>query len=233
MSLATFLFLIKSVYAQTGVIEISPSDNLGDGLDLHAVSTLFQESEDLEAFEKALNAENDINNLDLNDDGQVDYIRVLEEITDETHIVVLQAVLGENDFQDVATIEIEKNDDDFNLQVHGNEDLYGPDYYIVPVGGTIHTWPIIVRIYGPNYRPYRSRYYWNVYPRWWRPYRPVKVHIYRRRTIHHRNSKVFVVTKKGRVRSVSRVRYKPVRSNRVVKRTGVKRTPKRPVRKHR
>lgn len=42
---------------------------------------MFQESETLEIFEKKMNEEdNRINNLELNGDDQIDYIRVLDEV---------------------------------------------------------------------------------------------------------------------------------------------------------
>ncbi len=50
----------------------------GDNLDLYAVLTLFQKSKTIEAFEKSLNDEKEgINNLDLNLDKKVDFIKVV------------------------------------------------------------------------------------------------------------------------------------------------------------
>src|SRR5437764_3842058 len=50
----------------------------GDNLDLYAVLDLFQKSKTIEAFEKSLNDEkNRINNLDLNLDKKVDFIKVV------------------------------------------------------------------------------------------------------------------------------------------------------------
>lgn len=201
-------------FAQEDVTVVSQTSEAAEGLDLQAVSELFKDSEDLESFEKALNdSETGINNLDLDENGEVDFIRVVEEMADETHVIILQVPLGEDEFQDVATIEVEKTgDESYNMQVHGNEDLYGPDYYVASTVVRIHTWSIIARIYGPRYRPYRSRYYWGYYPRWWRPYRPVKVHVYRTRTGKYRTRPTFVVTRKGRVRTVHKVKYKPRKS---------------------
>jgi len=49
----------------------------GDNLDLYAVLDLFQKSKTIEDFEKSLNLESTgINNLDLNLDGKVDFIKV-------------------------------------------------------------------------------------------------------------------------------------------------------------
>ena len=50
----------------------------GDNLDLYAVLTLFQKSKTIEAFEKSLNDEKTgINNLDLDLDKKVDFIKVV------------------------------------------------------------------------------------------------------------------------------------------------------------
>src|SRR5205809_5689148 len=50
----------------------------GDNLDLYAVLTLFQKSKTIEGFEKSLNDEQTkINNLDLDLDKKVDFIKVV------------------------------------------------------------------------------------------------------------------------------------------------------------
>ena len=217
------------VFAQDETV-VTPVSEAAEGLDLQAVGELFKESEDLESFEKALNdPETGVNNLDLDENGEVDYIRVVEETADDVHVIVLQVPLGEDEFQDVATIEIEKaGDEEYDMQVRGNEDLYGADYYVAPTVVHVRTWPIIARIYRPAYRPYRSPYSWGVYPRWWRPYRPVGVRVYRTRVVKFRPKPVFVVTRTPRVRRVHVVKYKPRRSVRV-KRVIVKPGPKRVV----
>ncbi len=211
-------------FAQEDVTIVAPTSEAAEGLDLEAVSVLFKDSEDLEAFEKAINdPETGVNNLDLDENGEVDFIRVVEEVADDTHVIILQVPFGEDEFQDVATIEIEKTGDEaYNMQVHGNEDIYGPNYYMTPTVVHIHTWPIIARIYGPAYRPYRSRTYWGTYPRWWKPYRPVTVRVYRTRTGRYRTRTVFTVTKTPRVRTVHKVKYKPRSSKVVVKKRVVR-----------
>jgi hypothetical protein len=50
-----------------------------------------------------------------------------------TRLLVLQAVLGDSDYQDIATIEIEKhNEEEISLQIIGDPDLYGADYILEP-----------------------------------------------------------------------------------------------------
>ena len=228
-SIIALLLFYSLAFAQEDVTIVSQTSEAAEGLDLQAVSELFKESEDLESFEKSLNdPDTGVNNLDLDENGEVDFIRVVEEVADETHVIILQVPLGEDEFQDVATIEIEKTDDEsYNMQVHGNEDLYGADYYVAPTVVRIHTWPIIAQIYAPRYRPYRSRYYWGFYPRWWQPYRPVKVRVYHTRIGKYRTRNTFMVTRTGRVRTVHKVKYTPRGSVRVKKKVIVRPAPRR------
>ena len=56
--------------AQEDVTVVAPTSEAAEGLDLKAVSALFQDSKNLESFEKALNdPEVGVNNLDLDDNG--------------------------------------------------------------------------------------------------------------------------------------------------------------------
>ena len=210
-------------FAQENVTVVAPTSEAAEGLDLRAVGELFKDSENLEAFERALNSSGlGVNNLDLDGDGNVDFIRVVEEVADDAHLVVLQVPLGDDEFQDVATIEVEKAADDVpSMQVRGNEVIYGVHFYVVaPVH--IHTWPIITWMYGPYYHPYRSVFYFGHYPRWWRPYRPVTLNVYRTRTVRLTTRNTFTVTRTSRINTVSRVQYQPSSSSLVKKRTSVK-----------
>jgi hypothetical protein len=221
ISVFMLLLLIVShvVYAQENITIVTPSTEVAEGLDLYAVAEIFKDSENLEEFEQALNdPEIGINNLDLDRDGYVDYIRVVEQVTDYTHVIILQVPLGEDEFQDVATIEIEKTGyDDYNMQVRGNEVIYGVDYYVSPIYVRIHHWPIITWIYRPFYRPYWSVYYFGYYPHRWKPYHPVTVHVYHSRTARYSRRATFHVTRANRVTTVHKVNYKPRSSPRVEK----------------
>jgi hypothetical protein len=207
------------IYAQEEEPVVSSATEAAEGLDLQAVCELFKEAENLEEFEKNLNdPEMGINNLDLDGNGEVDFIRVLEEVGDEAHVVVLQVPVEEDDFQDVAYIEIEKTgEEEYNVQAHGNEVIYGPNYYIYPPTVTIRTWPILPRLFYPGYRPYRSVYRFGFYPNWWRPRPPVRVNIYHTRIFKLRGRAHYRVVHNSRVKTVHRVNYKPRISPRVKK----------------
>jgi len=106
----------------------------GDNLNLYAVMKLFQESETLEGFERDLNAEDSrINNLDLNGDDRIDYIKVIDYVDGETHSIVMQVAINPRENQDVAVFTVYK-DSRGNVQVQlvGDEYLYGKDYIIEP-----------------------------------------------------------------------------------------------------
>ena len=219
---ALSMFLQTSnVFAQDNVTIVAPTSAAADGLDLQAVSELFAESKNLEAFEKALNDPDEgLNNLDLDGNGEVDYIRIVEEVDNDAHLIILQAAIGKDEFQDVATIEVEKNGDTYNMQVHGNVTIYGENYYYHPVH--IRVWPIFSWIYRPVYRPYHSRFYFGFYPRWWRPFHPIHRTVYRNRVVHYTKRNTFVVTRSSRVNVINRVKYKPRTSKRVTKTVSVK-----------
>ena len=106
----------------------------GDNLNLYGVLDLFKKSESPEAFEKALNSsDTKLNNLDLNGDGEIDYIRVIDRSEKDMHALVLQIPVNEDESQDVAVIEVEKKEDGTaHLQIVGDEELYGKNYIIEP-----------------------------------------------------------------------------------------------------
>jgi len=148
------------------------SSNIGENLDLEAVASVFGEAKDLEDFEKKLNdPEAKITNLDLNEDGKVDYLRVTESSKGNTKLVTIQAVIGKDQYQDVATIDVEKDSKgETQVQVVGDVYMYGPGYIIEPV--YVHPPVIYLFFWTAVYRPWRSPFYWGVYPPYYRPWRP-------------------------------------------------------------
>ncbi len=174
-----FLIVFSNLYAQD-VTTVEATDNdISENLDLEAVASVFGKSEDLEDFEKKLNdPDSKISNLDLNEDGEVDYLRVVEASKDDTHLITIQAVIEKDKYQDVAVIDVEKDDKgETQVQVVGDVYMYGPDYIITPV----YTSPpvVIVWFLGPYYTPWRSPFYWGYYPPYYRPWRPYPPHRYR------------------------------------------------------
>ena len=110
----------------------------GDNLDLYAVLTLFQKSKTIEAFEKSLNDEKSgINNLDLNLDKKVDFIKVTTKKDGDAFSFILQVDVTKTETQDVAVILVSKDKKDVvSIQMVGDPDLYGKDYVIEPKGNS-------------------------------------------------------------------------------------------------
>ena len=106
----------------------------GDNLNLYAVLKLFQESETLEGFEKSLNDENThINNLDLDGDNNIDYIKVQDNVDGDVHTIVLQVAVTPHENQDVAVFTVQRDaNNQVQVQLIGDEELYGKDYIIEP-----------------------------------------------------------------------------------------------------
>jgi hypothetical protein len=106
----------------------------GDNLNLYAVLQVFQESPTLEEFEQKLNSEEtNINNLDLDGDGYIDFIQVEDYVAGETHSIVLKVAVSATEWQDVAVIQVERlAPDRVQIQAIGDEELYGTDYIIEP-----------------------------------------------------------------------------------------------------
>ena len=170
----------------------------GDNLNLYAVMKLFQGSETLESFERNLNDENSrINNLDLNGDNLIDYIRVIDYINSDVHTIVLRVAINKREDQDIAVFTVQRfRNGQVQIQLIGDEALYGRNYIIEPIyaeqyanetsnpGYTgnvsvatttyyeVGAWPVIRFIYMPDYVVWHSAWYWGYYPTYWHAWRP-------------------------------------------------------------
>lgn len=170
---------LSSVPVQSQTTVYAKNSDISDNLDLRAVASIFGESANLQDFERRLNdSKYQISNLDLNDDNQVDYLRVIESVENRTHVVIIQAVLDRDVYQDVATIDVERdNYNRVNVQIVGNSYLYGANYIYEPVYNVA---PVIyTSFWVTNYRPYYSSWSWNYYPRYYYAWRPYPIYRYR------------------------------------------------------
>jgi hypothetical protein len=176
----------------------------GDNLNLYAVMKLFQESQTLESFEKNLNDENfRINNLDLNGDNYIDYIKVVDYVDRDVHNIVLQVAINPRENQDVAVFTVQRfSNGQVQIQLIGDENLYGRNYIIEPIldeqyanqtpnpgySGNIAVvrtstyeiaaWPVIRFMYMPNYVVWHSDWHWGFYPSYWHTWHPYYWHYY-------------------------------------------------------
>ncbi|TDR25765.1 hypothetical protein [Flavobacterium cheniae] len=178
---------IGSLFAQEKTTVTAKNSDISDNLDLRAVATVFGDASNLEDFERRLNdPKTQISNLDLNNDNYVDYLRVIETVEGNVHLVVVQAVLEKDVFQDVATIEVERDSNNrVQVQVVGDVYMYGTNYIYEPV--YVHT-PIIYNTFWVgNYRPYYSSWYWGYYPSYYSYWNPFPIFRYRNHIHVHIN----------------------------------------------
>lgn len=211
--LLLFLIIAINVFS-TKVFAQSSSDTTllglpGDNLDLYAVLELFQKSKTIEDFEKTLNEEKTgINNLDLNLDKKVDFIKVTTKQKDKDFTFILQVDVTEKEVQDVAVILVSKDKNDkVSLQIVGDKDLYGKDYVIEPkpaatanpaYGGTdpiavastpttvvVQSAPIVQYVYSPAYVPYYPPYYYGYYPPYFAAFTVMAIGVYHHNNYYH------------------------------------------------
>jgi hypothetical protein len=209
--LAAMTMLSLPAFSQT---ESDSADLLGlpgDNLDLYAVLTLFQKSKTIEAFEKSLNDEQTkINNLDLNLDKKVDFIKVKTTQKDSSFTFVLQVDVTKTETQDVAVILVNKEKGKVSIQAVGDPELYGKDYVIEPKGQSsvtsnpaytgadpvvvnvpatttvvVQSAPIVQYVYSPAYVPYYPPYYYGYYPPYFAFATCIAVGIYRHNNYYY------------------------------------------------
>ncbi len=167
----------------------------GDQFSLEGALELFKKSSSPEDFEKLLNSSDSrVNNLDLNGDGEIDYIKVIDMNDGNVHAFILQALVSKNESQDVAVIELEKlANGKAVLQITGDADVYGIETIIEPTeevrinaGATttrtvvnVWSWPSVQYVYSPYYySAWVSPWGWSARPVWWHSWSPVDYYVY-------------------------------------------------------
>lgn len=128
-----FFLLISSVYGQSDSTPASQGLP-GENFSLEGALEMFKKSGSPEDFEKRINNEsNNVNNLDLNGDGDIDYIKVIDKKDGDVHVFILQAIISENESQDIAVIELEKTGaQNAIVQIVGDEDIFGEETIVEP-----------------------------------------------------------------------------------------------------
>ncbi|MBS7233997.1 hypothetical protein KHA90_23605 [Flavobacterium psychroterrae] len=183
----------------------------GDNLDLYAVLHLFQKSKTIEDFEASLNSEKQgINNLDLDNDKKIDFIKVVTKKEKDSYTFILQDAVSKTETQDLAVILVAKDTNKkVTLQIVGDEALYGKNYIVEPAAtataaatlnpayvGTnpvaaspqvvvVESSPVIVYLYSPVYVPYNPPYYYGFYPPYFHPWAPIYFSMYYNNVYHH------------------------------------------------
>ncbi len=183
--LAIFFFIIvvwsfctdsSEEYYDVNVQTLVPAN---EGLDLKAVGSLLKKADTGEEFEQLLNSPAEgVNNLDLDQDGTVDYISVTEYGNDKIKGFSLATQPASGEVQEIATIEVEKAADQANVEVKGNEQIYGSNHYYRSSFGLGE---LLILSWMFNNRPYyRSPWGYGSYPSWYGRYSTVPSSTYQR-----------------------------------------------------
>ena len=182
-----------SPVANTSPVKLSTGEieSAEEGLDLQAVTALAKKAKNAEDLERLLNQPDSINNLDLDEDGKVDYISVTEykDSTKTTKGFSLSVDLGGGNIQEVATIMLERDgakDPTVDVAVNGNEEIYGTDD---SYGGS---WDYADSSFSSyaygNHSYYSSPYHYGYYPSYYSPFAVTATSGYRTRMQPYRGN---------------------------------------------
>ena len=204
----------------TTTTRVTPAiEDLSLYLDLQAVGSAFAQSRNIEEFESLLNNSSYIiSNLDLNGDGYVDYLRVVEAVEGHNHVFIIQAVLAQNYFQDIATIVVEAPaSQSWHVQIIGAPFIYGPNYILDPF--FVVRPPIFNHFYNfaYDYRIWHSPWYWGHFPPYYKHPAPLLLGHYQAyvRTFmsNHRYCQRFDYPKERRYKDLDRVAHDYMRND--------------------
>ena len=132
------LMLSVCLTASAATNVYATNDDISKCLDLQAIGAAFAQSSTVQDFENLLNDSSlMLSNLDLNQDGYVDYLRVVETVEGNTHVFVIEAVLGPDVYQEVATVvaDVDSNCSNYNVRIIGSSGCGRPCPHIAAVRG--------------------------------------------------------------------------------------------------
>lgn len=177
--------------------------NLGDGLNLQMLGDMVKNSTNAQDIEDKLNSTGSINNLDLDNDGNVDYLKVTEYGDGNNRGLSFTVDMADGQTQEVATIVLDKSQNNVNMNIQGNNNLYGHNNYYTShySAGDI----LLMHYLFSPHRYYVSPYRYGYYPRAYHPYHSVPMNSYRSRV--SMTTKTSTITKTSRPStSVSKVK---------------------------
>ena len=169
--------------AQSNVYVTPKASNLGDNFDLQALGELVKKAKSAQDLENQLNTTGSINNLDLDGDGKVDYIKVTEYGDANTKGFSFTVDMANGEKQEVATVEIQKdqsgNNQQATMNINGNQQIYGNNNYYS--GNYLMTDLLIWHYLFYPHPYYVSPWHYGYYPGYYRPYGCLSSGYYRTR----------------------------------------------------
>lgn len=192
-------------------VNVTQMVSADQGLDLKAVGEILKKSQNAEEFEKLLNdPATKVNNLDLDEDGRVDFINVTEFGDDKVKGFSLTTRMPNQEIQEIATIKIEQSDSQkANVEYRGNESIYGPGHYYHSTWQPgLGTGMILGYLFGGLHRPYYSPWSYGYYPSNYRSYPPVSHDTYRTRADSLSGHSNYKSSSTGTINSSTRSPYR-------------------------
>ena len=170
-----------------------------DNFDLQRVGPVLRRSRNVEEFERYLNDDDGINNLDLNGDGYADYISVDEfdhgDYSNQRGLS-LYSRFGPDMIQEIARVIFYRDQPNYpgsRVLLYGNDQIYGDDHYY-ETNWLEQTIGLVSYIFSDRGDRYRSPYYYDNYPDWYDPYYIVDTPVYRTRIEQLYPEPLFVYT---------------------------------------
>ena len=156
---------------QTQAVQVQGTPDLV-GFDIPQFNALLKTTKDPEALTQALNSQpNSINTLDLNGDGNADYL-IVNQVGNNLQVVD-QVSANPSDNVVVATLNVTNNNGSGSYQIIGSPQYSGANYqYQSPQGlsfGQLLFLSWWISPYHYNH-PYRSSYRYGYYPSYYHPY---------------------------------------------------------------
>lgn len=187
--------------SESSVVVTPEVANLGEGLNLQMLGELVKNSTNAQDIEDKLNSTGSINNLDLDNDGNVDYIKVTEYGEGNNRGLSFTVDMADGQTQEVATVVLDKSQNNVNMNIQGNNHLYGNNSHYsshYSIGDVL-----LMHYLFSYHRPYYSPYHYGYYPRGYHSYRSVPMSSYRSRV--STTTRTTTITKTRPSSSVSKV----------------------------
>lgn len=170
---------------QTNADMVVANANVADGLDLSRLPALVRQARNAEDLEQRVN-QSGLNNVDVNNDGNIDYINV-EEFREGNDRGFILYTNENNQRNDLATISMTRSGNNADVDVSGNPQYYPTNNHYrqsFPWGELlVMAW--LFNMSRPVY--YHRPYYHGYYPSYYRSTRVVPVASYRTKVSRYKS----------------------------------------------
>ena len=160
------------------VIVNQSEPNIGENLNLQAVGEIIRHSSNPQEIEKKLNEPDGVNNLDLDGDGKIDYLKVTEYGKGSEHGYSICAVLKDGE-PEVANVVINTlPNQQAQMSLNGNPTYYGNQNNTYQSSFNATDFLLLAWLMQPHYSYYHSPYHYGYYGYGYGPRPIVSYHSY-------------------------------------------------------